>query len=170
LISHETKRILGTAGLLFIAALFAARALPVPGPNITTATRTPPTGNRLPPALIFHDNLSLSFGDRSFNLSLTGGHQYMWRFDVTYGAMMINLTAPSSHSVVWSVGPRSSGSMYLNGTDVASFNWTASASGFYLVSFQNLRSSQWVDLSGPAVCDVHVWDLSALIVSFNPND
>jgi hypothetical protein len=165
LTSHETKRVLGTASLLFIVALFAVGALPFPGPRIEAVTRTPPTGARLPPALIFHDNLSLAFENRSFNLSLTRGHHYMWRFNVTYGSMMINLTDPVSHAVVWSVGPRSSGSMYLNGTGVASFNWTAPSSGYYLLSFQRLSPSQWVGFFGPFVCDVQIWDPDSHLLS-----
>ena len=169
MISHESKRILGTTSLLFIVALLVARALPSPGPSISAATPTPPTGNRLPPAMIFHENLSLSFRDQSFNLSVIGGHRYLWRFNVTYGAMTINLTSPVSNAVIWSGGPRSSGSQYLNGTGVASFNWTAPASGYYLLTFQRQRSSQWFSLSSVplvSVCDAQVWDLNPLIVVF----
>ena len=169
MISHETKRILGITGLLFIVVLLVARALPFPGPSISAVTRAPPTGNRLPPALIFHDNLSLIFGNRSFNLSLTGGHRYLWRFNVTYGSMMINLTSSASHAVVWSVGASSSGSMYLNGIGVASFNWTALVSGYYLLTFQGLSTSQWLSLPAVSllsVCDARVWDLNPQIVVF----
>lgn len=63
---------------------------------------------------------------------------------MTYGSMMINLTSSASSIVVWSVGPRSSGQMHLNGTGFANFNWTAPVSGYYLLSFQTLKSSTWL--------------------------
>lgn len=169
MISHETKRILGTTGLLFILALLAARVLPFPGSSIATITRPPSTPHRFPPALIFADNVRLFLGAQSFNLSLAGGHHYVWRFNVTYGSMMINLADPDNRTVVWSVGPQSSGSMYLNGTGVASFNWTAPVSGYYLLTFQNVGSSQWsLSSSVPlfSVCDARVWDFDPVVVVF----
>ena len=168
MISHETKRILGTTGLLLVIVLLAARVLPLPGSFFGAVTRQPSTLDRSPPSLIFADNVSVFHGARSFNLSLAGGGNYKWSFNVTYGSMMINLTESGSHAVVWSVGPQSPGSMYLNGVGFASFNWTAPASGNYQLTFQSSSPSQSLQPISPlvSVCYVQVWDLNPLIVIF----
>lgn len=95
----------------------------------------------------------------------------MWKFNVTTGSINITLASFPGQVALWTVGPNSTGVYHLNGVGVASFNWTAPASGSVLLIFQNLLQSSWslapVQVS---VCDARVWDVSpALVVSFQHN-
>lgn len=168
MVSHETKRVLGIASLVLILILLLARSLPLPFPGVAPwiSTRNPSGSNGYEPALIFNDNVSFASGTPTFNLTLTQSHSYLWKFNVTFGSVKINLTDPKTGSIFWAVGPYSSGQWHLNGTGFVTFNWTAPASTFYSLVLVNQNLSSWssngfVYASPYSSCDVHVWDLDA---------
>jgi|SRR5438309_1785490 len=166
MVSHETKRILGLTSLAFILIIILARALPLPFPGSHSLAfpRNPGGPSPYTPVLIFSDNVSLTSRTPTFNLTLTQSHSYMWKFNVTFGSVKINLTDPRTGSIFWTVGPYSSGQWHLNGTGFVTFNWTAPASTYYSLVLVNQNLSQWlpngfVHTSPYSVCDIHVWDL-----------
>ncbi|HZY48112.1 MAG TPA: hypothetical protein VFE96_09985 [Candidatus Bathyarchaeia archaeon] len=163
MVSHETKRVLGIVGLLFILVLLAARTLPSPFYGSTVIHPSVRASNGSAPVLIFDHNIMFLTSPVSFNLSLTGSHSLKWLFNVTRGSVTANLT-DATGSLVWTVGARSEGLYRLNGTGVASFNWTAPASGYYLLTLENQFSSgsTWSGqyLSPFSSCEVRVWDLN----------
>ena len=170
MVSHETKRVLGIASLAIILILQLARIFPLPFPGsspwVSPRNSGGPPGYE--PALIFNDNVSFTVGAPAFNLSLTQSHSYMWKFNVTFGSVKINLTDPRTGSIFWTVGPRSSGQWHLNGTGFVTFNWTAPASTYYSLVLVNQNLSQWVSngfvYNSPySSCDIHVWDLDTRI-------
>jgi len=166
-VSPETKRVLGLASMVLILVLLLARSLPLPFPGSNTSVfpRNPGGPNGYGPALIFDDNLSFTTGMPTFNLTLTQSHSYMWKFNVTFGSVKINLTDPKTGNIFWMVGPRSSGQWHLNGTGFVAFNWTAPASTYYSLVLVNQNLSPWSSngflyTSPYSVCDIRVWDLN----------
>jgi hypothetical protein len=171
-VSHETKRVLGIASLVLILILQLARIFPLPFPGsvpfVFPRNSGGPPGYE--PALIFNYNVSFTVGAPTFNLSLTQSHSYMWKFNVTFGSLKINLTDPRTGSIFWMVGPRSSGQWHLNGTGFVTFNWTAPASTYYSLVLVNQNLSQWLSngfiyTSPYSTCDIHVWDLDTRMPS-----
>ena len=172
MISHETKRILGTSGLLFVLALFVIGALHFPLTGVTLIKTVPGPLKRPAPSLLFEDKLSFSFQRPSFNqtLQLSAGAAYLWRLNVTAGSVEANLTNPITGIAYWSIGNATSDTWRLNGVGFASFNWTAPEAGAYLLNIRGLYSWQgllWSGGSLSSACDVQVWDLHPLTVSFN---
>ena len=170
MVSHETKRVLGIASLVLILILQLARIFPIPfpGSNPSVFPRNPGGSNFYEPALIFNDNVSFAVGAPTFNLTLTQSHSYMWKFDVTFGSVKINLTDPKTGSIFWTVGPYSSGQWHLNGTGFVTFNWTAPTSTYYSLVLVSQNHSQWLSngfvyTSPYSSCDIHVWDLDTRI-------
>jgi len=168
MVSHETKRILGVSSLVLILILLLARSLPFPFPGSQPATspRIHGGSNGYAPTLIFSDTDSFIGPTQTFNLTLIQFRSYMWRFNVTAGSMQINLTDPKTGSIFWTVGPRSAGPWYLNGTGFVSFNWTAPASISYSMVLENQNISLWssrgfLSTSPYFSCDINVWDLDA---------
>jgi hypothetical protein len=166
MVSHETKRVLGISSMVLILILLLARSLPLPfpGSNPSVLPRNPGGPNGYEPALIFDDNLTFTNGTPTFNLTLTQSHSYMWKFNVTFGSVKINLTDPKNGNIFWTVGPYSSGQWHLNGTGFVTFNWTAPASTYYSLVLVNQNLSQWLSngfvyTSPHSSCDIHVWDL-----------
>jgi len=165
-LSHETKRVLGIASMMLILVLLLTRRLPLPfpGSNPSVFPRNPGGPNGYGPALIFDDNLSFTNGTPTFNLTLTQSHSYMWKFNVTFGSVKINLTDPKSGNIFWTVGPYSSGQWHLNGTGFVTFDWTAPTSTYYSLVLVNQNISPWLSngfvyTSPYSSCDIHVWDL-----------
>ena len=155
---------------MLILILQLARIFPLPFPG--SSPRVFPRNSGGPPgyepALIFNDNVSFTVEAPTFNLSLTQSHSYMWKFNVTFGSVKINLTDPKTGNIFWTVGPRSSGQWHLNGTGFVTFNWTAPASTYYSLVLVNQNLSQWVSngfvyTSPYSSCDIHVWDLDTRI-------
>jgi hypothetical protein len=107
MVSHETKRVLGIASLVLILILLLARGLPHPFPGSApwVLPRNPGGSNGFAPALIFSGNISVANGTPTFNLTLRQSHSYMWKFNVTFGSVKINLTDPKSGNIFWTVGP-----------------------------------------------------------------
>ncbi|TMI14650.1 hypothetical protein E6H33_07845 [Candidatus Bathyarchaeota archaeon] len=170
MVSHETKRVLGIASLVLILILQLARIFPIPFPGSVPSVLPRNSGGPpgYEPALIFNDDVSFTVRAPTFNLSLTQSHSYMWKFNVTFGSVKINLTDPRTGSTFWTVGPRSSGQWHLNGTGFVTFNWTAPASEYYSLVLVNQNLSQWLSngfvyTSPYSTCDIHVWDLDTRI-------
>ena len=170
MVSHETKRVLGIASLVLILILQLARIFPLPFPGSSPWIFPRNSGgpNGYEPALIFRANISVTNGTPTFNLTLTQSHSYLWKFNVTFGSVKINLTDPKTGSIFWTVGPYSSGQWRLNGTGFVSFNWTAPTSTYYSLVLSNQNRSQWLSngfvyTSPYSSCDIHVWDLDTRV-------
>lgn len=167
MVSHETKRVLGIGSLvlLLIVILAGILPLPFPGSHPWLFPRSPGGHHGYKPALIFNDNVSITNGTPTFNLTLVQSHSYMWKFNVTAGSVNINLTDPKTGSILWTVGPASSGQWHINGTGLVNFNWTAPASTYYSLVLANQNLSSWSSngllyTSPYSSCDIHVWDLN----------